>query len=360
MFLAVLLVLSASETPLPPSPRAIREILGVTHVGGAYDPDGKPGNYLRQGAEEILRLGSKTIKLWFTQPQTSYAHGTVWPGHFDSLVDLAKHPNYAEVFQMPFKHYILETYRPNYPEHYWRNGASEQELADEREAFRALTEYLLTAYRGTGKTFVLQNWEGDWALRGHYDPKRDPDPLAIQGMIVWLNARQQGVETARKAVGENQVHVYHAAEVNLVRASMLEGKPNAVNRVLPHTPVDLVSYSAYDTLRNRAEFGQAIEFIAQNAPDSPIFGAKNVYVGEYGWPENDSGPDAVRKTIDDTVEIAMAWGCPYAVYWELYCNEPRKTPVRSNDDVRGFWLVKPDGSRATAWAILDSRLRGNL
>ncbi|HEY7115652.1 MAG TPA: hypothetical protein VH475_03640, partial [Tepidisphaeraceae bacterium] len=40
----------------------------------------------------------------------------------------------------------------------------------------------------------------------------------------------------------------------------------------------------------------------------------------------------------------------WIVQWELYCNEP-KTGVKWNegqslreDQVRGFWLVKPDGS----------------
>jgi hypothetical protein len=53
------------------------------------------------------------------------------------------------------------------------------------------------------------------------------------------------------------------------------------------------------------------------------------------------------------VETALDWGCFYIVYWQLYCNEleDRKQllPVHSNDAVRGFWLIRPDGSKAWAW-----------
>ena len=46
----------------------------------------------------------------------------------------------------------------------------------------------------------------------------------------------------------------------------------------------------------------------------------------------------------------MDWGAKYAVYWELYCNEfkegkPPPAGRPKNDDLRGFWLIRPDGSR---------------
>ena len=107
------------------------------------------------------------------------------------------------------------------------------------------------------ETFVLQHWEGDWAIRGSYKPEETPAPQAIEGMTGWLNARQDGVDAARKAVRAENVHVYHAAEVN--------------------------------------------------AADSPAFGAKNVYIGEYGLPENDAGVDAVRDVVTHVTDAAVAW-----------------------------------------------------
>jgi hypothetical protein len=63
------------------------------------------------------------------------------------------------------------------------------------------------SYAGSGKTFVLQNWEGDWGIRPTTDPKLVPTPTAINGMIRWLNARQDGVERARRDVPAPGVQV---------------------------------------------------------------------------------------------------------------------------------------------------------
>lgn len=138
---------------------------------------------------------------------------------------------------------------------------------------------------------------------------------------------------------------------------MREGKPNVVNRVLPHTKLDLVSYSAWDAVtahfENPQVFREALDFIAAHMPDSPDFGNRNVYVGEFGMPENNFSPEQVQKAIPNAVATALDWGCPYIVYWQLYCNEladrRQQPPVRSNDAVRGFWLIRPDGSRAWTW-----------
>ena len=353
LFLAVL---GAYAADTPPAQRDLRQVLGVAHVGGTYNPRNVAGTFLQQGAQEIVDLGSQVIKLWFTAPQRSYPYGTPWPERFSSLVEMARHPNYRAVFDMPFNHYILVAYRPGQPEHYWREGMSEADRKAEQEAFRAFTEYLLTTYRGTGKTFVLQHWEGDWAIRASYKPEETPTPQAIDGMAAWLNARQDGVDAARKAVGADNVHVYHAAEVNLVARAMEEKQPNVVNAVLPKTHLDLVSYSAWDTLRDRERFARALDYIAQHMPDSAAFGAKSVYIGEYGLPENDAGIDAVRDAVTHVTDTAVAWGCPYLIYWQVYCNEAIRKPVEDNGDVRGFWLIKPDGTKAWSWKYLHQKL----
>ena len=43
---------------------------------------------------------------------------------------------------------------------------------------------------------------------------------------------------------------------------------------------------------------------------------------------------------------AQRFGCPYAVYWQLYCNEPTAKSPKVNADYKGFWLVRPDGTRS--------------
>ena len=56
--------------------RELRNIIGVTHVNGRYyltDED-----FLNEGAEQILALGSRVIKVWFHKPQESYSFNSKW------------------------------------------------------------------------------------------------------------------------------------------------------------------------------------------------------------------------------------------------------------------------------------------
>ncbi|MHC4462142.1 MAG: hypothetical protein ACYS30_12040 [Planctomycetota bacterium] len=334
--------------------RELRDIIGITHVSGKYyltDED-----FLNEGAEEILALGSRVIKVWFDNPPRSYPFNSKWP-KMDSMVEMAQSPYFKQLFNKPFKTYILMCFSMGRGGGYWKNGITEQQKLDEQKQFYELTKHLLTSYKDTGKTFVLQHWEGDWLIRGNFDAKSDPTLTAISSMIEWLNARQAGVNQARQEVGQDGVRVYHAAEVNRVVTSMKQDRPGVVNKVLPYTNMDLVSYSAWDAATARFDdpnvLREALDFIAKNMPDSRDFGDKNVYMGEFGMPENEYSAEQIQKAIPNAVQTALDWGCPYIVYWQLYCNELKKgkgpPPVHNNDDVRGFWLIRPDGSRAWIW-----------
>lgn len=324
-----------------------RDVIGVTHVKGAYHLTAK--DFLREGADQIRALGSRVIKLYFTvRPSRDYPFNCQWP-RTRTLVELAGTPYFRAVFNQPFTTYILTTYSAGRGDHYWRNGATDAELRDEQQQFYGLARHLLSTYRDTGKTFVLQHWEGDWAIRGSFDAQADPTPQAIEGMIRWLGARQAGVDRARAELRPHGVRVLHAAEVNLVKIALRDDRPTVTNKVLPHTRVDLVSYSAWDTQGEAQEFRAALDYIARHVPYRDPFGPRNVYVGEFGLPENERSVAEVQRTIRGVVHTALDWGCPYVVYWQVYCNEPRRRPVASNDDVRGFWLIRPDGSKAPAW-----------
>jgi hypothetical protein len=345
--------------------KELRDIIGVTHVDGKYYLTNK--DFLNEGADQILALGSRVIKVWFHDPQRSYAFNSQWP-QMSSLVEMAQSPYFRQLFDKPFTTYILMCFSMGHDDPYWRKGLTREQKLDEQRQFYELSKHLLTAYKGTGKTFVLQHWEGDWLIRGNYDRNADPQPEAIAGMIDWLNARQAGVDQAREEVGTGGVRVFHAAEVNRVVASMRENKPNVVNTVLPYTKLDLVSYSAWDAATEHFEdpvfFREALDFIAAHAPDSSAFGDKNVYVGEFGMPANQFSAEQIQKAIPATVETALGWGCPYIIYWQLYCNELQDAnsgssagpPVKSNDAVRGFWLIRPDGSKAWTWEYFHTLL----
>jgi len=348
----------AAESPAAALPRGreLRDRLGVAHVAGTYHLTDKP--FLAEGADQVLALGSRVIKLYLLEPEKNYPFNTAWP-KMASPVEAARSAPMREVFSRPFTTYVLTVYSVGRPEHYWTAGISEAQAADETRQFYELARHLLTAYRGTGKTFVLQHWEGDWAARGSTDAKAAIKPEAVAGMIGWLSARQAGVDKARAEAGEQGVHVYHAAEVNLVVQAMRDGRPGVADQVLPHARCDLVSYSAWDAGGDARTLREALDFIARHQGGRGPFGDRSVYLGEFGLPENDAGPEKVRATVRTVVETARDWGCPWIIYWQVYCNEARRRPVAKNDDVRGFWLLRPDGTRGAAWDVLRGLLAGD-
>ena len=84
--------------------KELRDIIGVTHVDGKYcltDED-----FLNEGADKILALGSRVIKVWFHNPERSYPFNSKWP-EMDSLVEVAKSPYFRELFDKPMKTYVM-------------------------------------------------------------------------------------------------------------------------------------------------------------------------------------------------------------------------------------------------------------
>ena len=325
--------------------KEIRDIVGSSHVRGMYNFTDK--DYLNEGADVLLEMGSRVIKLWLHDDlNVWYPFNSQWP-KMNDLVDMVKMPYYREALAKPFTTIIFETYAPGREIHYYRYGMKPEDIEWEKTRIYDLAKHLLTEYKNTGKTFIIQNWEGDWILTNPQFTK-EPDPVTVQGMIDWLNARQDAVDAARADVGMEGVTVAHAGEVNLIMRA-IEGKVTVTNNVVPYTHCDLYSYSAYDSaLRGPKEFRDALDYLASKAPPSKLYGKNNVFVGEYGAPENEFDQLGINKY---TVETALDWGAHYVVYWEVFCNEPA-TEFKgrpTNTDCRGFWLVRPDGAKPPIW-----------
>lgn len=327
---------------------ASRTQLGVAHIGGLYSFS--ETDYLNEGAATAHAIGARCIKVSLSLDTDNpspklYPFHSQWPS-VATLESLADTPYYRDLFARDFDTFILTAFRPGRAAGYWRESfSSEDELAEEK-CFATLTRHLLRTHAKTGKTFIIQNWEGDWALRGSFDPSIKPSPAATAAMIRWLAARQRGIALARAEFASGDARVYHACEVNLVRQAQLEGAPSVTTDVLPHVPVDLVSYSAWDTKNSPAHFAEALAFIAKHKRSTEPFGEHGVYVGEFGMPESECTPQQAYDRTSALLAEARRFGCPYAVYWQLYCNEPTTTPPKVNADYKGFWLVRPDGTRS--------------
>ena len=83
-------------------PKDFKNRIGATHVAGKYFFTGKP--YLIEGSEKMLEMGYGVLKLWFRKnPGNGYYYNSDWqlPKEL-TLAQLAQHPYWKAVFEMPF------------------------------------------------------------------------------------------------------------------------------------------------------------------------------------------------------------------------------------------------------------------
>jgi hypothetical protein len=332
-------------------PAGFNRRAGATHVAGKYHFTGKP--FLIEGAEKLLELGTRLGKFWLMPRDLarSYPFNHTWDQH-ETLVSLARSEPFAQLLGMPFETLIFEAHEPCGER--WKQPGLPDSFYDAITAeWHELTAHLYRVCRDRDVTIILQHWEGDWLLRGA-GKSWDPPPADWRGqcerMQRWLAARQAGVSRARAAVAPGaKCRVAHAAEVNRVPDAW-KGIPTMTREVLPGVELDLVSYSAYDGLRDGLTLWRCIEDIRRHARTGPLFGPGAVFVGEIGIPENEQ-TQRITERWDEWLGALLAADVPYVVQWELFCNEPNPRlkpapapPIRDAAQARGFWLVKPDGS----------------
>ncbi len=342
--------------------------VGVVHVDGKYHFT--TTDYLNEGAAVASRLGTNVLKVWFRFVDEKYPFGSDWP-RFESLVGLARHRYVRALFERGFQTYVLvaSSYVGGDYNHYFREGVTDEQYREEVREFYDLTAHLLRTYRGTGTEFVLQNWESDWAVVGSFDPTDVASEAKFDGLTRWLNARQEGIRRARADV-ESDVTVLGAVEVNRIRDART-GVPRVVDTVLPNVDTDLVSVSlwdvleplAYETDPNRIAAGirDHLDYVRSQARPPTAYarralgGLEHVYVGELGWPLEENGPTESMRLIRTATETALRWGARYVLYWQVFDNErsagaTREPPAGSAlPDVKGFYLIRPDGTRAPTW-----------
>lgn len=364
-------------------PKNIKNGLGATHVAGKYYFTKEP--YLIEGCQKMAAMGYGVVKLWFRKTGSGYPYNSNW--NIDkniSLVDLAKHPYWQTCFDMPFSTIALSI-----------EGAgirtTDASAKAEEDEIYALTKFLLEKYKDRELTFILHNWEGDWMMRGgtgssaRWSRKAGELIKAVDGdrqtvlvpvdslerinaMAKWFKARQDGVNRARATVGRSKCKVMHAIEANKVMDSQ-QGIPGIVNSVLPLVETDMVSWSCYDGMDEKGlKLYRGIEYIKQFIrPTTYMKGQKVVFLGEIGIPEQRyeglTEKEPVVKRWDAYIGVCQALKVPYIIQWELYCNEPKNeelrklNDVRKTDEMRGFWLIRPDGTTGFAGEYFDQLLK---
>ena len=283
-------------------------VLGTQTIGPAYHFTADAS--LLESAKAIAAMGSNTIKFSLSRGNYSQSVDHTPPAQIQTLRDLVEHDTtYRAVLAMPFAHTLLWVYP-------WQKSDDHgyQEIYD-------LTTYLLKTYHGTGRTFYLGNWEGDWELL-RTDPNHLPSAAEIKEMIDRTNARQKAVDQAKRNIPHDGIEVYQYLEVNRVHDAM-NGLPRLANLVLPYTPVDFVSYSAYDSLSGdtAVRLTQAMNYLQKQMPTKPGIDGRRVFIGEYGFPLKQFSPADQDADSRIVMKAALSWGCRFCLYWEMYNNE---------------------------------------
>ena len=349
---------------------------GATHVAGRYGFT--DGNFLLEGANRIKQLGSPSIFIYLS-PDFRVVYPDrgdhSWPDQNPtSLVQLAQTAPFQSVLRMPFRTFVITAFSFANADQINRFATDTNAAGAEEQEFYDLTKYLYATFAGSGKTFILKHWEGDFAGLQAFDSAADISPTMISAMTNWLVARQKGVSQARNESGNVQgVAVLNAVEVNRIFDYSQNGLRRLINKVVPFVQADMVTYSSYDSSLSGTDSAseasameQAFSVINSLAPDPLGLGSRRILISEYGLFENERPTETIWRT-QTILSTAKSAGLLGAFTWQVFDNECRDTnrnyfPTGSlintavhpdNSQCRGLWLVRPDGSESTVVSLLS-------
>ena len=343
---------------------------GVTHVDGKYRFTDM--NYLVEGAQKISDIGSNSIFIYLTPSfRSTYPDesSTNWPSSDpSSLNELAKTAPYDQVFQMPFKTIVMTSFTFANDDRVEGISNEPARLQAEENEFYQLAKYLYSRFSGSGKTFILKNWETDSFAAGMGNTNGDIPQNVVNDLIAWLSARQRGISRARSEANDSSVLVLHGAEVNRVLDYAQHGLRRVINAVVPQVNADMLTYSSYDAMVYGSDaqsvqqtLKQAFQTIEKFAPDPQGLGNRRIVISEYGLFETEDPGDTWRA--DTVLSTSKQEGIFGAFLWNVFDNECKRNgnylpvataegdPLRPTDaQCRGLWIVRPDGSNS---AVLD-------
>jgi len=354
-------------------PVSNRFTAGVAHIDGRYRFT--QNNYLLEGAQKIQDLGADSIFIyltpWFRNDYPDQSTKS-WPASDPAgIAGVAQTGPYDQVFHMPFKTIVMTTFTFANADRVQGIAQSPDRLGAEENEFYELTKYLYSHFSGSGKTFILKNWETDGFAEYLGNTTGDIPQNVLDDLIAWLSARQRGVTRARNEANDSSVRVLNGVEVNRVLDYAQQGLSRVINAVVPQVNADTLTYSSYDATLDGSDaqsvqqnLNQALQTIEKFAPDPQGLGTRRVLISEYGLFENELSGQATWRT-EAILSTAKAAGIYGAFFWNLYDNECKEhgqyAPIASaegsptrpvNAQCRGLWIIRPDGSTSPVLDVL--------
>lgn len=335
--------------------RSYNYILGTQAIGGPYQHT--KGNRLIEQADNVRGMGSNLLKISFAEGAApNYGSAEAARSAKTTLDYVKASPAVLQALDKDFTYY--QAWVHTFTDAKWRDGVDMTEARQYYDEMYALTAWLLERYSGTGKVFMIGNWEGDWLLLGRQNRELDPSPTAVEGMIAWMKIRQLAIDTARAKVAHKDVAVYHYIEVNLVKKAMA-GRASVALSVLPEVNPDLVSYSAYEAIKQsptpdlmaiRQPLEQTLAYIeGQLPPKEGLPFRRRVFIGEYGYHADKAKPLTVKQQYMKSrfvMQSALALDLPFALIWQMYNNE-----YAENGTSKEMSLIDESGRKRALYAL---------
>lgn len=373
----------------------IKDIFGATHIGGWYNFTNDP--YMIEGLNFYKDFGPTSIKTTISplngKMAESYPFNHTWPV-YQTMTDVAQNQYIDSLFKRThIKTHTFWTNTKNRSDYRLGPDFNHDSFLSMEQQFYDLTVHILQNYGNTNKTFVYQNWEGDWMLRGQgvlweNNAALIPDNVEwiIEGMSRMFRAQQRGTERARNAYPAATAKVMHGIEFNKLwmvngsgqRITMMDNNtPSVLENVIPHTRIDLSSWSAYDGgwTDGQNPHGHAmwkgIEIARYfTTATGMIESGTPVQIGEFAINENPpySGSNTnqvIRDRYGKYIGVALGLEIPNFYLWNLYGSGAQDGPsgftwesgvqypqTFLNTWLDGKWIVRPDGTWGFAAAFL--------
>ena len=312
---------------------------------GIYHWAGLGARSVSEGVDRIRRIGGHAVRL--TLSARYYSDYNLAAGCYDdfTLSAVAAEPDVAGALADPaIAFYMITAYdgvtfsdcqtsRFLNPDFYTPSNVARIE-----EEYAAFTYQLYELGAGTGKRFLISNWEGDnavycgaayryamdqpfqsWCDENYaflYAGNSGPAE-SLEGLRLWFTARWRGIEEGKRraaAAGLRDVAVFTAPEFSIVRALHDHGLGSVLYDVVPNVPFDYVSYSAYESI-NRPDAARELRKDLDTIRE--VAGTDAVVLGEVGFSRSVWGSETAART-QTVVETALDWGVSYVFQWALY------------------------------------------
>lgn len=374
-------------------PSEYKHIIGASHIGGWYHFTDKP--YLIEGLDTFKEWGSTAFKTSLTcgwqKMSAHYPFNYNWPSQFSSMTKIAEY----HLMDTLFSDEAIKTHavwaNPDFGNYYKEGPDKNNDIyAQEEEEFYKLTVYLLEKYGDMDKRFVLQNWEGDWMLRG--DTKRwekEPGTIPvdirwrIDGMARMFRSRMRGVEKARALFPRAKAEVLFSVEFNKLffrkegayTTMVEEGVPNLVEQVIPQMRLDISSWSSYDGiwLQEMAAFPYGFlkgiriaEYFTTSA--HAINEGSTVQLGEFAMNENEPfipktfKREELPEFFSRLLGLVKYTEVQQVYLWNFFCSGNQAYEFEKGAEYEldtlykyldGKWIVEPDQTYGTVGAYLE-------